>query len=703
MTDRHNTDTYLVQAWAYYEAHALDDAIQAARSACHMAPDRPDSAAALGWFLLESTQLPQAAEVLKNALEQHPDFAALHWYWGMLCLREHKLDAAHQALQRALQLDPQLDEAASALAWVLHDMGRLPEATHWARTALDAKPGAQRHAQLGWLLFAQERWDEALDPLRAALALAPDLTAPRAHLIHALTHLNRAAEADTVRVAGFVQEDAARFRRAATRQGPLGAQEPVMLPFGDYVSPGLKVVQPDWHFPNMVLGDTRRCDWQYFRREIPHNWYVDPHDPECGFISRDEALILFNTALMFKGKQALEIGCWMGWSACHMALAGVHLTVVDPVLDKSPNRERVAQSLSSAMRAFGSVGELSLVAGLSPPAVDALAAGGKKWSLYFIDGNHSGEHPLNDAMACERHAETDALILFHDLASPDVAQGLNYLARKGWHTMAYNTMQIMGVAWRGDVEPVTHIPDPKVPWTLPPHLQHIAVSGVSQTEDAREFLQLLAIVRPFTLLSTERLFSLYTHAKSLCRRDVPGNFVECGSYKGGAVALLASVVKRHSLRPRKVYAFDTFQGMPEPAEVDRHNGTPANDTAFGAGTLAAPVQDYLAVVCEHLGVAAIVEPVPGLFAQTLAACKAGVGAIALLHADADWYASTMDIFSTLYDAVSPSGVVQIDDFGYWEGCRKAVRDFESMSGAVFDLQRIDNTGVWFETPSTPAR
>ena len=266
--------------------------------------------------------------------------------------------------------------------------------------------------------------------------------------------------------------------------------------------------------------------------------------------------------------------------------------------------------------------------------------------------------------------------------------------------MAYNTMQIMGVAWRGNVEPVAHIPDPTVPWTLPPHLQHIAVSGASQGEDASEFLQLLASVKPFTLLSTGRLFSLYTHAKSLCRRDVPGNFVECGSYQGGAAALLAAVVQRHSLRPRKVYAFDTFQGMPKPAEVDRHNGTPANDTAFGAGTLAAPVAKYLAVVCERLNVAALVEPVPGLFADTLPARKADVGPIALLHADADWYASTMDIFSNLYDAVTPGGVVQIDDFGYWEGCRKAVRDFERTTGEVFDLQRIDNTGLWFRKKSS---
>ena len=674
----------------------MDDAVNAARSACSHDPNRPDGAAALGWFLLESMQLMEAGDVLRTALVQHPEFPALHWYLGLVCFRERKLDDAHQSLQRALQLNPQLDEAAVALAWVLHDMGMLTEATQWARAALDAKPQAQRHAQLGWLLLAQQKFDEALIPLRAALTLEPDLAPVRVNLVRALNHSGRHTEADSVRAAGFAREDEARFRRAQSKRVSIEPHESILLPFGDYVSPGLQVVQPDIHFPNMVLGDASQCRWQYFRREIPHNWYVDRRDPECGFVSRDEALILFNTASMFKGKQALEIGCWMGWSACHMALAGVHLTVIDPLLDHSPNRESVAQSLSSAIQAFGTFGELTLVPGHSPQKVEELAAGVRRWSLFFIDGNHESEHPLNDAMVCEKHAEADSLILFHDLASPDVAQGLNYLARKGWNTMVYNTMQIMGVAWRGNVEPIAHIPDPRVHWTVPAHLQHMPVSGVSQGEDSREFASLLESVRPFTLLSTERLFSLYLRTKAICQRDLPGNFVECGVYRGGAVALLASVVKRHSLRPRKVYAFDTFQGMPEPAEVDRHNGTPANETAFGAGTLEAPIDEYLAVICEHLEVTAIVEAVPGLFSHTLSARKEEIGEIALLHADADWYASTMEIFSNLYDVVIPGGVVQIDDFGHWEGCRKAVRDFERISGEVFDLQRIDYTAVWFQ-------
>ena len=76
---------------------------------------------------------------------------------------------------------------------------------------------------------------------------------------------------------------------------------------------------------------------------------------------------------------------------------------------------------------------------------------------------------------CAAHAEDDALILFHDLAAPAVGEALDGLRDRGWRTVIYHTMQIMGAAWRGSVAPVTHTPDPTVAWWLPEHLQRHTV------------------------------------------------------------------------------------------------------------------------------------------------------------------------------------------------------------------------------------
>jgi cephalosporin hydroxylase len=259
-----------------------------------------------------------------------------------------------------------------------------------------------------------------------------------------------------------------------------------LLPPRDYVSPGFQIVQPDRFFPNMIVGDPKQCGWQYLRGEIPHNWYVDRRHPICGFLSRDEAHILYNTALKFKGKNALEVGCWMGWSACHLAIAGVNLDIIDPLLSQSPNQESVISSLEAASKEFGTFGKVRLIAGYSPQKVEEIAMQEKlTWSLIFIDGNHDAPYPLHDTIGCEKYAEPDAMIIFHDLASPHVAAGLDYLRDRGWKTMIYHTMQIMGVAWRGNVEPVIHEPDPSIDWQLPAHLAGHLVSGSKYSGQAQ--------------------------------------------------------------------------------------------------------------------------------------------------------------------------------------------------------------------------
>jgi hypothetical protein len=219
--------------------------------------------------------------------------------------------------------------------------------------------------------------------------------------------------------------------------------------------------------------------------------------------------------------------------------------------------------------------------------------------------------------------------------------------------------------------------------------------STSRRGPADEFAELLKTVRRYTLLSEARLYSLYTHARQVCLDDLPGNFVECGVYKGGVSALLAAVVQRYSRRPRRVFAFDTFDGMPEPTVVDRCQGIAANDTPYGAGTLKAPIAENLAVVCRALNVTDLVVPCPGLFAYTLWKEGPVVGAIALLHADADWYESTWQILERLLELVVPHGIVQLDDYGTWEGCRQAVHDFERARGLSFPLRAIDEAGVWF--------
>ena len=220
---------------------------------------------------------------------------------------------------------------------------------------------------------------------------------------------------------------------------------------------------------------------------------------------------------------------------------------------------------------------------------------------------------------------------------------------------------------------------------------------VATNEADKEFIDLYNTVRPFTRLNIKRARSLYDLAMRVCRENVPGNIVECGVAAGGSTMLLALVVQKHSKMPRRVFAFDTFTGMPDPEDVDTANGVPADETGWGTATCAAP-EEFVRAQCERLGVGGIVATRKGLFEATLPVHREEIGRIAMLHMDADWYSSTMTILDNLFEQLDGRALIQIDDWGAWDGCKKAIMDFSVRHDLFFDVKDIDGTGVWCEMP-----
>jgi predicted O-methyltransferase YrrM len=240
-----------------------------------------------------------------------------------------------------------------------------------------------------------------------------------------------------------------------------------------------------------VIGDTSISTWPYLRIEVNHNWYVDRRAPSVGFVSRDEASILYNTAQLFDGRACLEIGCWRGWSTVHLALGAHSLDSIDPILSDPAIHNELIETLQRA----GVEDRVVLHASRSPEGVEAIAARtGKRWSFAFIDGDHDGDSPILDAKVVERFAADDATIILHDLAAPEPAAALAYLRDQGWTTAVYQTMQILGVATRGKCRPVQHIPDPSQKWSLPKHLTSFPVVGESHRAALRRIV--VAMGRP---------------------------------------------------------------------------------------------------------------------------------------------------------------------------------------------------------------
>jgi len=234
---------------------------------------------------------------------------------------------------------------------------------------------------------------------------------------------------------------------------------PPQLERHDYASDGLKNPNMAARFSYLERTDPMPVKWPYLRRDVAHIWRTDKRASKAniGVLSADEGALLYNAALPFEGKRGLEIGCHMAFSTAHLLEAGLDLDVIDPALGDTAHLAAVHDNLGRAVPD----NQPRLHAGFSPGIV-ALAHKVKsrtRWSFAFIDGLHDGTAPLDDACAVEPFMAETAAVMFHDLTCPDVAQGLRHYADAGWQTKIYETMQVMGIAWRGDYTPPIHIGD----------------------------------------------------------------------------------------------------------------------------------------------------------------------------------------------------------------------------------------------------
>ena len=203
-----------------------------------------------------------------------------------------------------------------------------------------------------------------------------------------------------------------------------------------------------------------------------------------------------------------------------------------------------------------------------------------------------------------------------------------------------------------------------------------------------EFPRHFRAVRPYTMSSAARLRTLHEATKHVVSANIAGDVVECGTAKGGSAALLALALDA-SGSDRLLWIFDTFEGMPEPSANDPDLHLAEKYVGTCRGTI-----EEVTTLFRELDVLQRTRMVKGMFQDTLSA--APIERIALLHIDGDWYDSVKACLQHFYDRVSPGGIVQIDDYGYWEGARKAVDDFFTQRGVALPaLRHIDYAGRQF--------
>jgi O-methyltransferase len=200
----------------------------------------------------------------------------------------------------------------------------------------------------------------------------------------------------------------------------------------------------------------------------------------------------------------------------------------------------------------------------------------------------------------------------------------------------------------------------------------------------------------FTLTSQHRMYALYKAVEYVVNSGLQGDFIECGVWRGGSSMLIALTLLKMGQTHRKIYLYDTFEGMTEPTKDDISKKENAqeiwrkcqrenhNDWCFSA--ISDVRRNMLSTGYPENNIFLIKGKVEDTIPSTIPSN------VALLRLDTDFYGSTKHEMIHLYPLLVQKGVLIIDDYGYWAGARKAVDEYFVSNNIHILLDRIDGTG-----------
>jgi len=202
-----------------------------------------------------------------------------------------------------------------------------------------------------------------------------------------------------------------------------------------------------------------------------------------------------------------------------------------------------------------------------------------------------------------------------------------------------------------------------------------------------------------SMTSPERLFATLLACRHVLESEIPGDFVECGVWRGGNSLIAAQVFARQPDDARAIRLFDTFAGMTEPTDDDFTNTDSVSARIKFEESQRETHNDWcyasLEDVKNNFSVAGLLDAnvdfVKGDVCQTLREPANLPERIAVLRLDTDWYESTKVELEVLWPLLQPGGILMIDDYGHWGGAKKAVDEFFATRQRPF-FSYIDATG-----------
>lgn len=192
--------------------------------------------------------------------------------------------------------------------------------------------------------------------------------------------------------------------------------------------------------------------------------------------------------------------------------------------------------------------------------------------------------------------------------------------------------------------------------------------------------QLITKCLKYSMTNLLRMWVLISSVNHVLNKNILGDFVECGVWKGGNLILYNLLLNQKKILNRKIYGYDTFEGMPLPGRYDfKYDGRSAEDLYYErikssngwCKSTLDEVEKNILKECPDNNIFLI----KGKVEESLLIEKNIPKKISILRLDTDFYESTKIELEVLFPRLETGGVLIIDDYGNYKGARKAVDEY----------------------------
>ena len=194
------------------------------------------------------------------------------------------------------------------------------------------------------------------------------------------------------------------------------------------------------------------------------------------------------------------------------------------------------------------------------------------------------------------------------------------------------------------------------------------------------------------MVGLKRLDNVEYCITEVIRRNIPGDLIETGVWRGGTAIFMRAVLKAYGDQNRCVWVADSFEGLPKPD--GRYQQDAADRHWSFKSVLGVPLDEVKSNFTRYGLLDEQVRFLVGWFEGTLP--QAPIDRLAILRLDGDMYSSTMDALQALYAKLSPGGYAIVDDYFSVSTCKAAVDDFRASRKVTEPLQQIDWAGAFWE-------